>query len=117
MFLGFILVFMVIISFLRREYVINRVYKYILEKGAGSAYTRGAISTAKICKTGNKWKLWEEICDFRSDSGDHGIIKDVGKCGKKQRTQYDGNDDLDTIGNVEIAALIAKSVVDTGFHG
>jgi hypothetical protein len=48
---------MVIISFLRREYVINRVYKYILEKGAGSAYTRGAVSTAKICKTGNKWKL------------------------------------------------------------
>ena len=45
------------------------------------------------------------------------VVKDVGKCGKKQRTQYDGNDDLDTIGNVEIAALIAKSVVDTGFHG
>ena len=117
MFLGFILVFMVIISFLRREYVINSVYKYILEKGAGSAYTRGAVSTAKICQTGKKRKLWEEICNFRSDSGNHGIIKDVGKCSKKQRTQYDGNDDLDTIGNVEIAALIAKSVVDTGFHG
>ena len=108
---------MVIISFLRREYVINSVYKYILEKGVGSAYTRGAVSTAKICQTGKKRKLWEEICDFRSDSGNHGIIKDVGKCSKKQRTQYDGNDDLDSIGNVEIAALIAKSVVDTGFHG
>jgi hypothetical protein len=117
MFLGFILVFKVIISFLRREYVINRVYKYILEKGAGSAYTHGAVSPAKICQTGNKWKLSEEICDFRSDSGDHCVVKDVGECGKKQRTQYDGNDDLDTIGNVEIAALIAKSVVDTGLHG
>lgn len=64
-----------------------------------------------------KRKLSEEICDFRSDSGDHCVVKDVGECSKKQRTQYDGNDDLDTIGNVEIAALIAKSVVDTGFHG
>jgi len=48
---------MVIISFLRRQYVINNVYKYILEKGADSAYTRGAVSTAKICQNGKKWKL------------------------------------------------------------
>ena len=58
--------------------------------------------------------LPEQSCDFLRDSGDNSIVEEQRQSSQKQGAQYHGDDDLNSIRDVKVAALVEKSPAGTG---
>ena len=54
------------------------------------------------------WRLGEQTLDLLGDPGDDRIVEDEGQSRQEQRTQNYGDNDLDGVRNVKIAALIGQ---------
>ena len=54
------------------------------------------------------WHLGEQALDLLGNPGDDRIVEDEGQSRQEQRTQNYGDNDLDGVRNVKIAALIGQ---------
>ena len=70
------------------------------------------IKKGASCRSSANWPLiWclgEQTFNLLSDAGDDRIVEDEGQSRQEQRTQNYGDNDLDGVRNVKIAALIGQ---------
>ncbi len=52
--------------------------------------------------------LAEQTLDLRRDPRNHRVIENEGQRRQEQGAQYDGDDDLDRVGDVKISALVGE---------
>lgn len=54
------------------------------------------------------WRLGEQTLDLLGDPGDDRIVEDEGQSRQEQRTEDDSDDDLHSVRDIEIAALVGE---------